>query len=488
MTPRKCKKKRKKQLLPLFLIARSHHPSRFGSLGGSLYTDPVRSACCQLCVTAPLWFRTRRAQDVTMPQRMQLLASYLILQRIQAETQPELQETSQTNKPLMETQNFTHGQVSGNETLIQPSQDSGGSSGIAVPIFMFAGGAIGNLIAIVVLSVSRQGRKTSAFYTLLCGLAVTDLLGTCLASPLTIANYLDLHVLTDHHLCEFLSFVLLFFGVTGLSIICAMAAERYLAICCPYTYQRWGVDRRFAQKLLLFICISHILFCCLPMMGMARTELQPSRTWCFIDWRTQAHPAAVYSIMYGAVSMLLILGTIVLNLAVCGALILMRQRTVQHPVTRASVRDRWRELSSAAETQMITVLMMTSVAVLACSAPLVVRLLANHVMQEIDYKADLTAIRIASVNPILDPWIYILLRRSLFRRLLSYSKRLGSSSRNSPPTPQRHLLYLEIRRDSHVFGQLLCNANIITQLPATAKFTPRDTDTESLQHTVHTAD
>uniref|UniRef100_A0A673BEF6 G-protein coupled receptors family 1 profile domain-containing protein n=1 Tax=Sphaeramia orbicularis TaxID=375764 RepID=A0A673BEF6_9TELE len=237
---------------------------------------------------------------------------------------------------------------------------------ITLPIFMFAGGAIGNLIAIIVLSVSRHRQKSSAFYTLVCGLAVTDLLGTCLASPITIANYLDQDVLTDRHLCEFMSFVLLFFSLTGLSIICAMAAERYWAICCPYTYQSWGVDRRFAHRFLLVIYISHIFFCCLPMMGMAQSELQKSQTWCFISW------GAAYSVLYGAVSLALILGTILLNLAVCGALLLMRQRTAQRPATRASVRERWRALSSAAETQMIAVLVMTSAVVLACSAPLVV--------------------------------------------------------------------------------------------------------------------
>lgn len=49
-----------------------------------------------------------------------------------------------------------------------------------------------------------------------------------------------------------------------------------------------------------------------------------------------------------------------------------------------------------------------------------------------DSEADLAAIRIASVNPILDPWIYILLRRSLFRRLLSLSRK-SSSIRSSSP-------------------------------------------------------
>uniref|UniRef100_UPI0037E83DA6 prostaglandin E2 receptor EP4 subtype-like n=1 Tax=Semicossyphus pulcher TaxID=241346 RepID=UPI0037E83DA6 len=380
----------------------------------------------------------------------------------------------------MENRNFTHGSVFSNDSMAQRSHATR-QTALALPVFMFAGGAVGNIIAIIVLSVSRQERKSSAFYTLLCGLAVTDLLGTCLASPLTIANYLDRQVLQNMRVCEFDSFLLLFFGLAGLSIICAMAAERYMAICCPYTYQRWGVDRRFAQKFLFFIYISHIFFCCLPMMGMAKSNLQPSGTWCFINWRTNKPVVAAYSVMYGSVSVLLILGTIVLNLAVCGALLLMRRRTVRRPVTRASVRERWRALSSAAETQMIAVLVTTSAVVLACSAPLVVRVFANCFMLKDDHKADLAAIRIASVNPILDPWIYILLRRSLFRRLLSLSRHGSSTRGSSPPTPRRHLLYPELMAGGHVFTQLMCNTNIITQLHATAKFTPHDT--ESLHQT-----
>ncbi|XP_072245376.1 prostaglandin E2 receptor EP4 subtype-like [Leuresthes tenuis] len=385
-------------------------------------------------------------------------------------------ETYLTNASIweylaMESPNFTHGPVA-NESLIQHSRTMG--TEIALPIFMFAGGAIGNLIAIIVLSVSRQERKSSAFYTLVCGLAVTDLLGTCLASPFTIANYLNPLVLKRTNVCECHSFLLLFFGLTGVSIICTMAAERYLAICCPYTYHRWGVDRRFAQKFLFFIYISHIFFCSLPMMGMSESKLQPTGTWCFIDWRTHEPVATAYSLLYGVVSLLMILGTIVLNLAVCGALLLMRRRTVQRPVTRTSVRDRWRALSSAAETQMIAVLVMTSVVVLACSAPLVVRVFANRFKH--DHKADLAAIRSASVNPILDPWIYILLRRSLFRRLLNLNKRRRSPGSISPPSPQRNLLCSDIMKNSHVFTQLMCNANMITQLPATVKFTPYDAD------------
>lgn len=261
---------------------------------------------------------------------------------------------------------------SANDTPVGRPPDDSWADTAAVPVLMFAGGAVGNLIAIVVLSVSRQERKSSAFYKLVCGLAVTDLLGTCMASPITIANYLDQRVLRDQRVCVLLSSLLLFFSLTGLSIICAMAAERYLAICCPYTYKRWGVDRRFAQKFLAFVYVSHVVACSLPAMGMANSELQQSNTWCFVDWRSEEPVAAAYTLFYGLVSLLVILATIALNLCVCGALLLMRRRTARRPVARASVRDRWRDLSSAAETQMIALLVMTSAVVLACSTPLVV--------------------------------------------------------------------------------------------------------------------
>uniref|UniRef100_A0AAQ4RCC8 G-protein coupled receptors family 1 profile domain-containing protein n=1 Tax=Gasterosteus aculeatus aculeatus TaxID=481459 RepID=A0AAQ4RCC8_GASAC len=329
----------------------------------------------------------------------------------------------------------------------------------ALPMFMFAGGAIGNLIAIFVLSVSIRERKSSAFYTLVCGLAVTDLLGTCLASPLTIANYLNPNVLKIPRVCEFHSFLLLFFGLTGLSIICAMAAERYLAICCPYTYQRWRVDPR----------PSHTVFCCLPAMGASASELQLSGTWCFINWRTPEPVAAAYCVLYGVVSLLLILGTIALNLAVCSALLLMRRSSARLPATGGSVRRRWTALSSTAEAQMIAVLVTTSVVVLACSAPLVIRVFHNCFILEQDPKADLASIRIASVNPILDPWIYILLRRSLFQRILSLTRRGRRTRGGSSPKTPRNPFHPELTGESPVLTQLIGNANITALLPSAVK-------------------
>eukprot|EP00063_Salmo_salar_P029960 XP_014004795.1 PREDICTED: prostaglandin E2 receptor EP4 subtype-like isoform X1 [Salmo salar] len=307
------------------------------------------------------------------------------------------------------------------------------AAAMALPVFMFAVGVIGNIIAIAALSGSKQGRKSSAFFALVCGLAITDLLGTCLASPITIATYLDKNVLYDRHLCEFHSFVLLFFGVAGLSIICAMSAERYLAICCPYTYQRWGIGQHFAHKCLFCIYLSNIVFCCLPVMGMTESMSQPSKTWCFINWMASEPLSAAYSFLYASVSFLLILLTIVLNFAVCGTLLIMHRRKIQRPVTRGSTRAHWTALSSGVEAQMMTVLVVTSMVVLGCSAPLVVRIFANQISREDNSHADLKAIRIAAVNAILDPWIYILLRRTLFSKIRRLSKRIYSGRKGKEP-------------------------------------------------------
>ena len=77
------------------------------------------------------------------------------------------------------------------------------NSPVTIPAVMFIFGVVGNLVAIVVLCKSRKEQKETTFYTLVCGLAVTDLLGTLLVSPVTIATYLKGQWPGGHALCEY---------------------------------------------------------------------------------------------------------------------------------------------------------------------------------------------------------------------------------------------------------------------------------------------
>ncbi|XP_013858095.1 prostaglandin E receptor 4 (subtype EP4) a [Austrofundulus limnaeus] len=304
-----------------------------------------------------------------------------------------------------------------------------------IPSVMFIFGVVGNVIAIVVLCKTRREQKETTFYTLVCGLAVTDLLGTLLASPVTIAIYVKGSWPGEDPLCQYFGFTMLFFSLAGLSIICAMSVERYIAINHAYFYNDY-VDQKLAGLTLVAIYISNALFCALPIVGFGQVKKQYPQTWCFLEWRSNKTSDAAYSYMYAGSSSLLILATVICNVLVCVALIRMHRRFVRRTSLGTDLgrnvvdpRRRGRSFSRLAgtEIQMVILLIGTSAVVLICSIPLVAQVFLNQLYKtpvelQLDKNPDLRAIRFASFNPILDPWIYILLRKAVLLKLIEKVK------------------------------------------------------------------
>ncbi|XP_049460470.1 prostaglandin E receptor 4 (subtype EP4) b [Epinephelus fuscoguttatus] len=302
-----------------------------------------------------------------------------------------------------------------------------------IPAIMFIFGVAGNVIAIVVLRISRKEQKETTFYTLVCGLAVTDLLGTLLASPVTIATYIKGAWPGGEALCQYSGFILLFFFLVQLSIVFAMSVERYLAINHAYFYNEY-VNQKLAALTLLASYISNIVFCALPSLGLGQVTLQKPGTWCFIDWQNNKTTVAAFNLMYAGVNSVIVLATVICNVMVCGALILMHKRfirrtslgTDQRRIAELRRRRSFGRLAGA-EIQMVILLIATSAVVLICSIPLVWRIFVNQLYRNQTEKSsglnkDLLAIRMASVNPILDPWIYILLRKTVVLKLMEKIK------------------------------------------------------------------
>ncbi|XP_034559680.1 prostaglandin E receptor 4 (subtype EP4) c [Notolabrus celidotus] len=291
---------------------------------------------------------------------------------------------------------------------------------------MFAVGVLGNLIAIVVLCISKKEQKETTFYTLVCGMAITDLLGTCFTSPVVIATYVANRWPGGTLLCHFFSFSMLFFGSAGMSILCAMAVERYMAINHAYFYSQ-HIDRTMARFALVVTYLANIVLCIMPSFGFGQHVRHFPGTWCFLDWRAMDPLGACYSFLYGGVMLLLILVTVLCNLAVCRSLVGMNQRT---GIVRTELCEqggsrrrfpRLPSVTSAAEIQMFWLMILMTIVFLVCSIPLVVRIFVNQLYDPAlisaggkpDYRSDMMAIRFASFNPILDPWVYILCRKNL---------------------------------------------------------------------------
>ncbi|XP_067894147.1 prostaglandin E receptor 4 (subtype EP4) c [Heterodontus francisci] len=298
------------------------------------------------------------------------------------------------------------------------------SSHVVTSASMFAIGVVGNLIAIVVLCVSKKEQKETTFYTLVCGLAVTDLLGTCCTSPVVIVTYLTQQWPGGQPLCHFFSFSMLFFGSVGMTILCTMSIERYLAINHAFFYSQY-IDKALARLALMGAYLLNLVFCILPFFGLGSNVRHFPGTWCFLDWRANSTVSASYTYIYGSISAFLILVTVLCNLSVCATLISMRKRAIGRGDAAATGSSRGRRFptlaASAAEMQMFWLLVLMTIVFLVCSIPLVIRIFVNQLYgpaqiqagEKLDYRGDLLAIRFASFNPILDPWVYILCRKKL---------------------------------------------------------------------------
>ncbi|XP_038163982.1 prostaglandin E receptor 4 (subtype EP4) a [Cyprinodon tularosa] len=364
-----------------------------------------------------------------------------------------------------------------------------------IPSIMFIFGVVGNVIAIVVLCKTRRKQKESTFYTLVCGLAVTDLLGTLLASPVTIAIYVKGSWPGDDPLCQYFGFTLLFFSLAGLSIICAMSVERYVAINHAYFYNDY-VDQKLAGLTLMAIYISNALFCALPIVGFGQVKKQYPETWCFLEWRSNKTSDAVYSYMYAGFSSLLILATVICNVLVCGALIRMHRRFVRRmslgndAARNAEQRRRARSFGhlAGAEIQMVILLIATSAVVLICSIPLVAQVFLNQIYKtpvekRLEKNPDLRSIRFASFNPILDPWIYILLRKAVLLKLIEKIKclfcKIGARRRqprrgNFPCTDAHQLSSVISSQDSPSF--VSNDLQEIRSISQTFLYMPKETE------------
>lgn len=252
------------------------------------------------------------------------------------------------------------------------------SKSLIISATMFAVGVLGNLVAIVVLCISKKEQKETTFYTLVCGMAITDLLGTCFTSPVVIATYVANRWPGGTLLCHFFSFSMIFFGSAGMSILCAMAVERYLAINHPYFYSQ-HIDRTMARFALLATYLANIVLCIMPSFGFGQHVSHFPGTWCFLNWRAMDPLGACYSFLYGGVMLVLIAVTVFCNLAVCKSLVGMSQRSA---IVRTELCDqtgsrrrfpRLPSVTSAAEIQMFWLLVLMTIVFLICSIPLVVR-------------------------------------------------------------------------------------------------------------------
>ncbi|XP_053451451.1 prostaglandin E2 receptor EP2 subtype [Nycticebus coucang] len=301
----------------------------------------------------------------------------------------------------------------------------------AISAVMFSAGVLGNLIALALLARRWRGdaerrNAISLFHVLVTELVFTDLLGTCLISPVVLASYARNQTLValapEGRACTYFALAMTFFSLATMLMLFAMALERYLAIGHPYFYQR-RVTRRGGLAVLPAIYAVSLLFCSLPLLDYGQYVQYCPGTWCFIR-----HGRAAYLQLYATLLLLLIVAVLACNFSVILNLVRMHRRGRRSRCGQAlgsgrggpGIRRRGERLSVAEETDHLILLAIMTITFAVCSLPFTIFAYMNETSSRKE-KWDLQALRFLSINSIIDPWVFAILRPpvlSLMRSIL----------------------------------------------------------------------
>ncbi|XP_013858208.1 prostaglandin F2-alpha receptor [Austrofundulus limnaeus] len=306
----------------------------------------------------------------------------------------------------------------------------------------------GAALLILLKSYRRLRIKSRAFFLLFASsLVVTELLGHLVNGSLVLYVYhfqrkwetFDPHGVV----CSIFGACMVFYGLSPLFLSSAMAVERFIGVTKPI-FHSTVLSSRLIRRLLGLTWLLAALVALLPVLLQRPYEVHSSRSWCFFhmeqpkDWLDVLLPL-VFSVL-GLMALLL---SIVCNTLASGALLLGRLRSKQ------------RCRGTSYHVEMICQLLAIMLVSCVCWGPLLV----NVIILSVGVKGEstcfrlLTLIRMATWNQILDPWVYILLRKAVLRKIFMLFHNCCDSKLHSFHHWQRSLLGSSVETSCH-HGQI----------------------------------
>lgn len=296
---------------------------------------------------------------------------------------------------------------------------------LSTPIIMFATGILGNILALLVLYTSRKEAKKTVFYTLLAGLAWTDLIGQLMTSPIAIIVYANnLKWVGGKPVCQYHAFAMILFGGLTPLLVCAMSIERLLALRFGYFHARVVTKKK--AFVAIAVCWGIVMFYCTwPFVGLGSYEIQFPGSWCFLNFHKESVSDIIYASIFAATNIFIILLNLGCNIAVVVTLLQMRRKRISNNSPYCHRRhgtnqSKSKSIKREAETQMVIFLCAITAVFTTCWLPININIIINQVTGVTNRKADLLGVRFAGINQILDPWLYVLLRKALILKIVKY--------------------------------------------------------------------
>nr|XP_057930036.1 thromboxane A2 receptor [Doryrhamphus excisus]XP_057930037.1 thromboxane A2 receptor [Doryrhamphus excisus] len=272
-------------------------------------------------------------------------------------------------------------------------------------------GLTSNLIAFVVLLKSFRQTHSSArssFLIFLGGLVVTDFMGLLVTGTIVVSfhvTHFNWRTLDPRcHFCNFMGMSMVFYGLCPLLLGAAMAVERFIGINRPFA-RTASTPKRRTVSMLLLVWMSAGSVASLPLTGIGSYHVQMPGSWCFLNISPGGTDLA-FSLLFSLVGLTCIAVSFVLNTVSVVTL-------VRVCCGRGNTQRR-RDQEVEMMVQLILIMAIASI----CWCPLLVfiaqTVLSGRPLQVVYL---LLWLRFASWNQILDPWVYILFRRSVLHRI-----------------------------------------------------------------------
>ncbi|XP_048207600.1 prostaglandin F2-alpha receptor isoform X2 [Perognathus longimembris pacificus] len=325
-------------------------------------------------------------------------------------------------------------------------------------IFMTVG-ILSNSLAIAILmkAYQRFRQKSKASFLLLAsGLVIIDFFGHLINGAIAVFVYSSdkdwIRFNQSNILCSIFGMCMVFSGLCPLFLGSVMAIERCIGVTKPI-FHSTKITSKHVKMMLSAVCLFAVLVALLPIFGHRDYKIQASRTWCFYkteyieDWEDR-----FYLLLFSFLG-LLALGVSFLCNAITGITLLrVKFKNQQHRQGRSH------------HFEMVIQLLAIMCVSCLCWSPFLATMAniginGNNSLETCE--TILFALRMATWNQILDPWVYILLRKAVLKNLYKLARRCCGA----------HIISLHIWELSSIKNSLKVAA--ISESPVTEKINPQ---------------
>ncbi|KAM9385830.1 prostaglandin F2-alpha receptor [Pholidichthys leucotaenia] len=284
---------------------------------------------------------------------------------------------------------------------------------ITASVISMTVGIFSNSLALFILvkSYSRIRIKSKASFLLFASsLVITDLLGHLINGSLVLFVYSSQkkwETFDPHRIvCSIFGVCMVFFGLSPLFLGCAMAVERCIGVTKPIFHSTVLASYNM-KRLLGLTWLLAALIAMLPLLLWRPYKVQSSKSWCFFpmdepkDWLDVLLP-----LLFSMLGLFALLLSIVCNTLTSCVLL------------QAILHRKHRCRGTPYHIEMICQLLAIMLVSCVCWGPLLIHVIILSARAPDESASfSLLTVRMATWNQILDPWVYILLRKAVLRKI-----------------------------------------------------------------------